>query len=106
MVGVGEVEEEAVPQPGPTKGRHLKKRALKNKSLAVTFNEKDLRYTATCSTSIHAFLASCYQTQKKPDTQYVSFSVIFVCGAKILHLLRLITIVMMWGVLVLFEGTM
>ncbi|KAF7803541.1 ribosomal RNA-processing protein 17 [Senna tora] len=38
----GEVEEEVVPQAG-SRGRHLKKRALKNKALAVDFNEKGLR---------------------------------------------------------------
>jgi ribosomal RNA-processing protein 17 len=26
------------------RGRHIKKRALKNKAVAVTFDEKDLRY--------------------------------------------------------------
>ncbi|XP_054803876.1 ribosomal RNA-processing protein 17 [Prosopis cineraria] len=39
---VGNVEEEVVPQVG-SQGRHLKKRALKNKALAVGFNEKDLK---------------------------------------------------------------
>ncbi|GER31645.1 nucleolar protein 12 [Striga asiatica] len=28
---------------GPLRGRHIKKRALKNKSLSVSFNEKDLK---------------------------------------------------------------
>ncbi|KAL1290593.1 hypothetical protein HN51_059242 [Arachis hypogaea] len=36
------VGEEPVPQPA-SKVRHLKKRALKNKSLSVSFNEKDLK---------------------------------------------------------------
>ncbi|MED6145146.1 hypothetical protein PIB30_022289 [Stylosanthes scabra] len=36
------VGEEAVPQPA-SKVRHLKKRALKNKALSVSFNEKDLK---------------------------------------------------------------
>ncbi|XP_028788719.1 ribosomal RNA-processing protein 17 [Neltuma alba] len=36
------VEGEVVPQEG-SRGRHLKKRALKNKAVAVGFNEKDLR---------------------------------------------------------------
>ncbi|KAK4271439.1 hypothetical protein QN277_020138 [Acacia crassicarpa] len=38
----GKVEEEVVPQEG-SRGRHLKKKALKNKALAVGFNEKDLK---------------------------------------------------------------
>ncbi|XP_041026155.1 ribosomal RNA-processing protein 17 [Juglans microcarpa x Juglans regia] len=37
-----EIEEEAV-QLGRPRGRHIKKRALKNKALAVSFNEKDLK---------------------------------------------------------------
>ncbi|CAN6683228.1 unnamed protein product [Malus baccata var. baccata] len=37
----GKVEEEAIPFVN-SRSRHIKKRALKNKVLAVTFNEKDL----------------------------------------------------------------
>lgn len=40
-----EIEEEAV-QIARRRGRHIKKRALKNKALAVSFNEKDLKYYA------------------------------------------------------------
>ncbi|XWS12725.1 hypothetical protein CRYUN_Cryun37aG0115000 [Craigia yunnanensis] len=36
-------EEEATLQLSKPRGRHIKKRALKNKALAVSFNEKDLR---------------------------------------------------------------
>uniref|UniRef100_A0A2N9GFF5 Ribosomal RNA-processing protein 17 n=1 Tax=Fagus sylvatica TaxID=28930 RepID=A0A2N9GFF5_FAGSY len=36
------IEEEVIPI-GRIQGRHIKKRALKNKALAVNFNEKDLR---------------------------------------------------------------
>lgn len=35
--------EEAGRVQAPTKGPHITKRALKNKSLAVSFNEKDLK---------------------------------------------------------------
>ncbi|EOY28403.1 Uncharacterized protein TCM_029979 [Theobroma cacao] len=38
-----EYEEEAPRQLSKPRGRHIKKRALKNKALAVSFNEKDLR---------------------------------------------------------------
>ncbi|XP_010265474.1 PREDICTED: ribosomal RNA-processing protein 17 [Nelumbo nucifera] len=38
-----ELEEVAVGQIPRTNARHIKKRALKNKALSVTFNEKDLR---------------------------------------------------------------
>ncbi|GLT83036.1 hypothetical protein SLE2022_013490 [Rubroshorea leprosula] len=38
-----EFEEEAPPQLPKVRARHIKKRALKNKALAVSFNEKDLR---------------------------------------------------------------
>ncbi|WRX27595.1 Nucleolar protein 12 - like 1 [Theobroma cacao] len=38
-----EYEEEAPQQLSKPRGRHIKKRALKNKALAVSFNEKDLR---------------------------------------------------------------
>ncbi|XP_041015353.1 uncharacterized protein LOC121258071 [Juglans microcarpa x Juglans regia] len=37
-----EIEEEAVQLARP-RGRHIKKRALKNKALAVSFNEKHLK---------------------------------------------------------------
>ncbi|GLT49449.1 hypothetical protein SLA2020_230020 [Shorea laevis] len=40
---VEEFEEEAPPQLPKVRGHHIKKRALKNKALAVSFNEKDLR---------------------------------------------------------------
>lgn len=36
------MEAEAV-QQAPRKGGHLKKRALKNKALGITFDEKDLK---------------------------------------------------------------
>lgn len=40
-----EVEEGGQPQQRHTK--HIKKRAIRNKALAVSFNEKDLRFAAT-----------------------------------------------------------
>ncbi|KAE8656551.1 Riboflavin kinase/FMN hydrolase [Hibiscus syriacus] len=39
-----EYEGEAPVQPSKPRGRHIKKRATKNKALSVSFNEKDLRY--------------------------------------------------------------
>ncbi|XP_039052834.1 uncharacterized protein LOC120194654 [Hibiscus syriacus] len=38
-----EYEGEAPVQPSKPRGRHIKKRATKNKALSVSFNEKDLR---------------------------------------------------------------
>ncbi|XP_068316784.1 uncharacterized protein [Pyrus communis] len=40
-MAAGKVEEAAIPSVNP-RSRYIKKRALKNKALAVTFNEKDL----------------------------------------------------------------
>ncbi|XP_050148200.1 ribosomal RNA-processing protein 17-like isoform X3 [Malus sylvestris] len=40
-MAAGKVEEEAIPSVNP-RSRHIKKRALKNKALVVTFNEKEL----------------------------------------------------------------
>ncbi|KAJ1391695.1 Nucleolar protein 12 [Sesbania bispinosa] len=37
------MEEEAVPLPVQRKGAHFKKKALKNKALGISFNEKDLK---------------------------------------------------------------
>lgn len=37
--------DEAAEEGGaPVRGRHIKKRALRNKSLSVSFDEKDLKY--------------------------------------------------------------
>ncbi|GKV45911.1 hypothetical protein SLEP1_g52937 [Rubroshorea leprosula] len=38
-----EFEEEAPPTVAKVRGRHIKKRALKNKALSVSFSEKDLK---------------------------------------------------------------
>lgn len=38
-----EAEEQAIPAPR-SRGLHIKKRALKNKGLSISFDEKDLRY--------------------------------------------------------------
>lgn len=37
--------EEAEQRVGSVRGRHIKKRALKNKTLSVSFDEKDLQYS-------------------------------------------------------------
>ncbi|XP_050148199.1 uncharacterized protein LOC126623364 isoform X2 [Malus sylvestris] len=42
-MAAGKVEEEAIPSVNP-RSRHIKKRALKNKALVVTFNEKELSF--------------------------------------------------------------
>lgn len=44
MADGGEKEQPIVGQQA--RGRHINKRALKNKALSVTFDEKDLRYSA------------------------------------------------------------
>ena len=38
-----EVEEQPI-KALPSRDRHIKKRALRNKALSITFDEKDLRY--------------------------------------------------------------
>ncbi|GAV58853.1 Nop25 domain-containing protein [Cephalotus follicularis] len=40
---IGDVEEEVAQQHPSTRVRHINKRALKNKALSVSFNEKDLK---------------------------------------------------------------
>lgn len=45
------MEEEAVDEgsQGHVRGRHIKKRSLKNKTLSVSFDEKDLTYVLLLS---------------------------------------------------------
>lgn len=50
------VEEESGQNPH-IRARHIKKRSLKNKALAVSFNEKDLKYSISSLKHLNLF---CY----------------------------------------------
>ncbi|KAB5560543.1 hypothetical protein DKX38_005500 [Salix brachista] len=43
-----EIEDNGAIQIPPTRAGHIKKRALKNKAVSVSFNEKDLKYYIQC----------------------------------------------------------